>query len=94
MDNRASAITEAAADGASDDDIASSGTHENKRTTREIYMHRARQISERVQAVSTEVVEIVRSTARCVHSADAVLLHAADCVAKKTIQLMSLLDVG
>jgi hypothetical protein len=50
MDNRASAITEAAAAGASDDDIASTGAHDNKRTTRAIYKRQARQISERVQA--------------------------------------------
>jgi hypothetical protein len=50
MDTRASAITEAAASGVSDDDIASTGAHDNKRTTRAIYKREAKQISERVQA--------------------------------------------
>jgi hypothetical protein len=49
MDNRASGITEAAAAGVSDDDIANTAAHD-KRVTRGVYKRKARQISERVQA--------------------------------------------
>jgi integrase len=49
MDNRASGITEAAAAGASDDDLASMAGHASKAITRKIYKRQARQMSERVQ---------------------------------------------
>ena len=49
MDNRASGITEAAAAGASDDDLASTAGHSGKGTTRRVYKRQARQMSERVQ---------------------------------------------
>lgn len=49
MDNRASGITEAAAAGASDDDLASTAGHAGKGTTRRVYKRKARQMSERVQ---------------------------------------------
>jgi hypothetical protein len=49
MDNRASAITEAAAAGVSDDDIANTAGND-KRTARRVYKRKGREISERVQA--------------------------------------------
>jgi hypothetical protein len=49
MDNRASGITEAAAAGASDDDLASTAGHAGKGITRNVYKRQARQMSERVQ---------------------------------------------
>jgi hypothetical protein len=49
MDSRAGGITEAAAAGASHDDLAGTGGHANKTTTRKIYMRGAAEISARVQ---------------------------------------------
>ncbi|WP_211407057.1 hypothetical protein [Bradyrhizobium iriomotense] len=49
MDNKAGGITEAAGAGASHDDLAGSGAHATKTTTRKIYMRGATEISARVQ---------------------------------------------
>ena len=49
MDNRAGGITEAAAAGASHDDLAGTGAHATKKTTQTIYMRGAPEISARVQ---------------------------------------------
>jgi integrase len=49
MDTRASGITEAAAAGASDDDLASTAGHSKKTITRRVYKRKAREMSERVQ---------------------------------------------
>jgi hypothetical protein len=49
MDARASGVTEAAAGGASDDDLASSAGHAGKATTRRVYKRQAPEISKRVQ---------------------------------------------
>ena len=49
LDNRASGITEAAAAGASDDDLASTAGHANKTITRRVYKRQAAELSERVQ---------------------------------------------
>jgi len=49
MDSKAGGITEAAGAGASHDDLAGSGAHATKTTTRKIYMRGAPEISARVQ---------------------------------------------
>lgn len=49
MDSKAGGITEASGAGASHDDLAGSGVHATKTTTRKIYMRGAAEISARVQ---------------------------------------------
>jgi hypothetical protein len=49
MDSRASGVTEAAAGGASDDDLASNAGHRGKGITRRVYKRGAPEISKRVQ---------------------------------------------
>lgn len=49
MDSKAGGITEAAGAGASHDDLASAGAHATKKTTRNVYMRGAAEISARVQ---------------------------------------------
>jgi hypothetical protein len=49
MDSRAGGITEATAAGVAHDDLASTGAHASKTTTRKIYIRGAREVSERVQ---------------------------------------------
>jgi hypothetical protein len=49
IDSKAGGITEAAGAGASHDDLAGSGAHATKTTTRKIYMRGAPEISARVQ---------------------------------------------
>jgi hypothetical protein len=49
MDNRAGGITEAAAAGASHDDLAGAGAHATKKTTQIIYIRGAEEMSTRVQ---------------------------------------------
>jgi hypothetical protein len=49
MDNRASGLSEGAAGGASDDDLAAVAGHASKNTTRGIYKRKVAEASERVQ---------------------------------------------